>query len=152
VGKLWEEIRDGSVVWRDQTPGEAQRERRRELFRTSSVPWIVNDALALLQFYDDAQDLISFTRWNKRLLSPKGFGECMRRQASSGVVGAGAVARCLCPLGSGRGKRVTGGVGGGFNLRGGLLAGVLGALWPGCFGGWGSSGCRSGRSTTSIIS
>lgn len=104
---LWEEIKDGTVIWRDPSPSEKAeaKQRRKILFEQSAVPWIVNDMGNLLGFYDDVQDVVSFTRWNKKLFSPKGMANCMKRQSLRGTKGAAAAWACLCMAGRRRGKR-----------------------------------------------
>jgi len=106
VGDLWREVADGTIVWGDPTPAQvaARRERRARLFEESRVPWIVQDIGGLLGFYDDIQDIVSFTRWNKRIFSPKRIAQCMRRQGKKGRSGAAAVLACFCPVGR-KGKR-----------------------------------------------
>lgn len=107
VGLLWEEIKDGTIIWRDPSESEKAEARRRRqlLMEQSAVPWILNDVGSLLGFYDDVQDVVSFTRWNKKLFSPKGMAKCMKRQSLRGTKGAAAAWACFCMAGARAGKR-----------------------------------------------
>lgn len=60
------------LKWKQPSEEEAavQRERRKRIFLSSDVPWIVTDLGGLMQFYDDAQDIISFAKWNRRMVLP----------------------------------------------------------------------------------
>lgn len=97
-GNLWRELLDGTIAWgepSDEELAEAKR-RRRQIMEDSAIPWIVNDIGGLLQFFEDAQDIIAFTRWNGRILNPKRIARCMRRQTQQGRSGKAALLRCLC--------------------------------------------------------
>lgn len=101
LGLLWEEIRDGTLVFHEPTPEEkaASRERRRVLFRNSHVPWILTDLGALLGGYDNLQDVVSFTNWNRKVYSPGAFRDCIEGRALKGSTGLAAAVACACPFG-----------------------------------------------------
>jgi hypothetical protein len=107
VGDLWDEVRDGTFVWHAPSPEEkkVQKARRQRLLEGSSVPWILQDLAGILQFYDDAQDIMAFTRWNKQLLSPARLRACVAKQAKQGITGAAAITKCFCALGGGGHKK-----------------------------------------------
>jgi hypothetical protein len=136
---LWSEFATGTLVWRDLTAAEkaTRAERRRRLFENSRVPWIVSDVGGLVQAYDDVQDIVSFTRWNKQLFTPKGLSACLRRQSLRGRTGAAALFACFCPAGT-PGKRELGQVAERVNSRVGegfvplmarLFPGLAGPIW-----------------------
>lgn len=110
AGLLWEQVADGTVVWREPTAAEKRyrRERRETLMRESRIPWIVSDIGSLAQFYDDAQDVVAFTRWNRRLFSKREIQACLRSRAAEGRRGAARLFGCLCPLPRGTRKRLFG--------------------------------------------
>lgn len=68
--RLWQEIKAGFLVYREPTYEEsiARRENRAVLLRDSHVPWIVSDLGSVLQFFDDAQDILALATWNKALI------------------------------------------------------------------------------------
>jgi hypothetical protein len=103
---LWEAIRDETIVYRTPTAEEAaeRRERRKQLFRDSHVPWIVSDVGALAGFFDDAQDVLALARWTKSLAIPKGLGACMSAQAGQGGGIVQGLVRCVCG-GNKRGRK-----------------------------------------------
>lgn len=100
TGELFKAILEETLVWGDVPEDlKARRKARREaILRDSAVPWILSDLVAILQFYDDVQDIVAFSMWNKKLFSPKGLAECMKRQALQGRRGYAALAACMCPL------------------------------------------------------
>ena len=128
-GVLWKLIREDTIVWGSPTQAEKDRkyELRKQIFQDSAVPWILSDLTAVLGFYDDLQDIVSFAVWNKRIFLPGAealergqdawdvgrrvknlpgrFRRCMQGQVASGRSGVAALTRCMCPLPRGEGKR-----------------------------------------------
>jgi hypothetical protein len=108
LGLLWEEIRDGTLVFHEPTPEQkaVERARRTELFRASSVPWILTDLSGLLGAYDDAQDVLAFANWNRKVYSPGAFRDCIEGQTLRGNGGMAAAVSCACPFGRGSKRHV----------------------------------------------
>lgn len=133
VSDLWLEILEGSLVWGEPTEEQKARKkaRRGRLLRDSGVPWIVSDIGAVLQFYDDAQDIVSFARWNKRLLTPKGIFRCVKRQSTKGRRGSAALFACLCAARKGPRKRTFQGRKTKRNGRDVAFVGILARFFPG---------------------
>ena len=98
IGDLFKEIADGTIIWRQPTERERFEglARRQRIFEDSRVPWIVSDIGGLTQFFEDAQDVLAFTKWNKRLFDPRRIAKCMKRAAVSGRPGLAALSKCLC--------------------------------------------------------
>lgn len=116
---LWEEVRDGTFVWRDPTASERieAENRRTKLFQDSRVPWIVNDIGGLAGFVDDIQDVVSFSRWNKKLIAPDmqlPFGKGNPARFS----GASELASRTCNAGRYPSKRAVAGAGAGWRSLG----------------------------------
>lgn len=132
LGLLWEEVKEGTFIWRDPSPSEKAeaKQRRRILFEQSAVPWVLNDLGNLLGFYDDVQDVVSFTRWNKKLFSPKGMAKCMKRQSLRGTKGAAAAWACFCMAGARAGKRRYSGAAKAFQWRLGVPLALGLRLFP----------------------
>lgn len=132
LGMLWDEISEGTLIWREPSAMEkaVARERRRIILEDSRVPWIVSDLGGILGFYDDVQDVVSFTRWNKKLLSKKGLSRCLRRQSLKGVTGAGAAWRCFCARKRRKAKRHYSGATKGFNFMLGIPMAIALRLFP----------------------
>lgn len=101
LGLLWEEIRDGTLVWHPPSAEEkaAARERRAILFRNSHVPWILTDLGGLLGGYDNIQDVVAFTNWNRKVYTPGAFRDCVEGRAMRGDTGLAAAVACACPFG-----------------------------------------------------
>jgi hypothetical protein len=144
LGDLWSEIAPAGVFggigvlqWRQPTAEEeaAGRERRMRIFANSRVPWIVSDYVGLAQFYDDAQDVVSFARWNKRAFFPKDLKQCLALKTAAGASPVRAYFGCVCPGLKSHGKKAGESMFFGWNALGGALAGLAGKLLPG-LGGW----------------
>ena len=101
LGLLWEELRDGTLVFHAPTAEEkaAATARRRELFEKSNVPWILTDLGGLLGAYDDMQDVLAFTRWNGKISLHRDLVACTEYETRRGEVGITAALSCLCAAG-----------------------------------------------------
>lgn len=118
-GLLWEEVRDGTFRWRDPTPSEAldAARRREKLLVDSRVPWIVNDLGGVLGFFDDIQDVVSLSRWTKRLVAPD-VGTLRGAFNPARLDGASRLAEGVCPAGRHPSKRAVAGAGAGWRALG----------------------------------
>lgn len=103
---LWDELVDGTVVWRPPTDAEKaeRRVRRAQLFRESKVPWILNDLGGILGFYDDAQDVLSFSRWSGALAAGAAIKAVNKAKGLDNTSAIADAYRFFCPSGR-RGKR-----------------------------------------------
>lgn len=124
LGRVWN--------WNPPTLEEevAARERRRQAMMNSNVPWIVSDIGSILSFYDDAQDIVSFAKWNRRLFSGNALRECMSRKVGAGMNPAHAAYACACPFGSGGKRRMAEQLSRSRKGFGGLLGAALLRLFP----------------------
>jgi hypothetical protein len=129
---LWQEIVDGTFVWHPPTAEQAaaRKERRLKLWKDSHVPWIADDLGALTSWYDDIQDIYSFTRWNLTLSAAKGLKSCLGGAALGTPGGSASMLSCFCPFGKGPGKRGASSAGGLSNLLYGVPLAVGLALLP----------------------
>jgi hypothetical protein len=113
AGELWHAIEEDTIVWGvpDEALKSRRRERRKRIFSDSAVPWILNDIGGLAQFYDDIQDIVSFARWNRKLVGAKGLRACMKANALKGRTGVASLTGCMCPFSKASRKKMTKSIG-----------------------------------------